>query len=156
MATNKAPTTMLPLLGGFTESNAKRNRATCLRRERAPPRLLCRNCVKTPSVRGVGAVLERKADAPSYWFNWKSSKSRRAFRAGVCAPKTGALGLRDRVDHRRIEDSGITISRLADMKMDLAMRCESQELRLERSVSVTESDFESHFLQIFPSLEPGA
>ena len=30
---------------------------------------LCQNCVKTPSVRGVGALLERKGDAPSCWIH---------------------------------------------------------------------------------------
>jgi hypothetical protein len=29
---------------------------------------LCRNCVKTPPIRALGALLERKADSPSYCF----------------------------------------------------------------------------------------
>jgi hypothetical protein len=38
---------------------------------------------KTPSIRGYGAVLERKGDFPSYCFNWKSSKrGERLERAG--------------------------------------------------------------------------
>ena len=32
------------------------------------------NCVKTPSVRDTEVLLERKADSPSYCFNWKSSE----------------------------------------------------------------------------------
>jgi len=51
-------------------------------------------CVKTVSEPlGLGPMeicFERKADSPSYCFFEEAVRKRRAFRAGVCAPKVGA------------------------------------------------------------------
>ena len=52
---------------------------------------LCQNCVKTPPIRGLGALLERRADSPSYCFLREVIRRGRAFEAGGRAPKAGAL-----------------------------------------------------------------
>ncbi len=53
---------------------------------------LCQNCVKTPAVGSIRALVERKADAPRLFGLLEvARRSGRAIRAGVSAPKAGAL-----------------------------------------------------------------
>src|SRR5437879_9819932 len=50
----------------------------------AGARRLRQNCVRTPPIRGIGDMLERRADSPSYCFFEKSSEREEHLeRAGV-------------------------------------------------------------------------